>query len=107
MKLEADGREIAVPIEDLCDPDAAPRPADPLRGLDPEIIRAPEKGDSPPARRRCRKPKAAGQNNSAPPKARRNLRGPGPSPQRPERKGVAAAVSPMVAMGADGAPRED
>ena len=52
VKLEADGREIAVPIEDLCDPDAAPRPADPLRGLDPEIIRAPDQGDSPPARRR-------------------------------------------------------
>ena len=65
VKLEADGREIAVPIEDLCDPDAAPRPADPLRGLDPEIIRAPEKGDSPPARRRRRrKPKTTDQNDS-------------------------------------------
>ena len=65
VKLEADGREIAVPIEDLCDPDAAPRPADPLRGLDPEIIRAPDKGDSPPARRRRRrnKPKTTGQND--------------------------------------------
>ena len=55
VKLEADGREIAVPIEDLCDPDSAPRAADPLRGLDPEIIRAPETGDTPPARRRRRR----------------------------------------------------
>ena len=55
VKLEADGREIAVPIEDLCDPDSAPRAADPLRGLDPEIIRSPETGDTPPARRRRRR----------------------------------------------------
>ncbi len=67
VKLEADGREIAVPIEDLCDPDAAPRPADPLRGLDPEIIRAPDDGETPPARRRRRrKPKAAPQASAGP-----------------------------------------
>jgi hypothetical protein len=77
VKLEADGREIAVPIEDLCDPDAAPRPADPLRGLDPEIIRAPDEGDSPPARRRRRrKPKATPQVGSESPKASPDSAGP-------------------------------
>ncbi|MED5322562.1 MAG: regulatory iron-sulfur-containing complex subunit RicT, partial [Planctomycetota bacterium] len=78
VKLEADGREIAVPIEDLCDPDAAPRPADPLRGLDPEIIRAPDSADSPPARRRRRrKPKTTVQNSSEHPEASPQSAGPG------------------------------
>ena len=34
-------KPTAVPIEDSCDPDVEPSPADPIRGLEPEIIRAP------------------------------------------------------------------
>jgi cell fate regulator YaaT (PSP1 superfamily) len=44
VQLEADGREIAVPVEELCDPDSCPQPsaeapaADPLRGLSPDAV---------------------------------------------------------------------
>jgi len=41
VRLERDGREIAVPIEELIDPDACPPPAaepDPLRGADPRAV---------------------------------------------------------------------
>lgn len=38
VRLEADGREIAVPVEEIGDPGAPvpPKPADPLRGMKPE-----------------------------------------------------------------------
>ena len=38
-------KTTAVPIEDLCDPDVEPSPAELLRRLDPEIILAPDEGD--------------------------------------------------------------
>ena len=42
VRLEADGREIAVPVEELLPADAAPpptpRPADPLRGAKPDAV---------------------------------------------------------------------
>ena len=62
VQLEEDGRQIAVPIEDLGDPDA-PRPTaednDPLRGLDPDTAEA---KTSPKRRqRRGRKSKEAQQ----------------------------------------------
>ena len=110
VKLEADGREIAVPIEDLCDPDAAPRPADPLRGLDPEIIRAPDKGDSPPARRRRRrnKPKTTGQNTSEPTKASPESAGPGAESSTAGKKKRRRRRKPNGGnTGADGAPRAE
>ena len=69
-QLEADGREIAVPIEDLCDPDAAPSHADLLQGLNPEIIGAADGGDSPPARRwRRRKPNGGSAGSEVTPRA--------------------------------------
>ncbi len=52
VQLDEDGRRIAVPVEDLCAPDACPEPgimteSDPLRGLDAvKTQRAPEKGRS-------------------------------------------------------------
>ena len=107
VKLEADGREIAVPIEDLCDPDAAPRPADPLRGLDPEIIRAPEQGDSPPARRRRRrKPQGTAQNGLGPPKGSPESGGPASESSTPSKKKRRRRRKPKGGgAGADGAPR--
>ncbi len=40
VRLEADGRDIAVPVEELCDPDACPAPGsreeDPMRGFGAE-----------------------------------------------------------------------
>jgi len=44
VRLESDGREVAVPVEELCDPDACPTPTetderDPYRGLDPAKVR--------------------------------------------------------------------
>jgi len=109
VKLEADGREIAVPIEDLCDPDAAPRPADPLRGLDPEIIRAPEQGDSPPARRRRRrKPQGTAQNGLGPPKGSPESVGPASESSTPSKKKRRRRRKPKGGgAGADGAPRDE
>lgn len=57
VRLEHDGKEIAVPVEELMDPDACPKPgeaaiaaeSDPLRGLSPEEVR--QRGDD---RRRLR-----------------------------------------------------
>ncbi|MEC7384962.1 MAG: hypothetical protein VYB14_02160, partial [Planctomycetota bacterium] len=109
VKLEADGREIAVPIEDLCDPDAAPRPADPLRGLDPEIIRAPDSADSPPARRRRRrnKPKTTGQNTSESPKASPESAGPGAESSTAGKKKRRRRKPSGGDTGSDGAPRAE
>ena len=66
VKLEHDGREIAVPIEELMNPDECPDPtrrieqqlaeADPLRGLSPEEAEKKGKdGTSPPERRKRRR----------------------------------------------------
>ena len=112
VKLEADGREIAVPIEDLCDPDAAPRPADPLRGLDPEIVRAPDNGDSPPARRRRRrnKSKTTGQNTSEPTKASPESAGSGTESSaagKKKRRRRRRRKPNGGNAGADGAPRAE
>lgn len=68
VKLEHDGREIAVPIEELMDPENCPDPAerlerelaraeaDPLRGLSPEEAEKKGKdGSTPPERRKRRR----------------------------------------------------
>ncbi|MSR41793.1 MAG: hypothetical protein EXS10_07840 [Phycisphaerales bacterium] len=54
VRLDADGRDIAVPVEELCDPDACPTPAtavapDPMRGM--SSARVQRKVADPPAAR--------------------------------------------------------
>ena len=66
VKLEEDSRTIAVPVEDLCDPDDCPDPAkakapDPLRGMPSETIERSEKGSGRKRRRRRRGSKNAQQ----------------------------------------------
>ena len=56
VRLEADNREIAVPVEDLCHPDECPtKPAesDPLRGLETAVVE--ERTDDKKRRRRRKK----------------------------------------------------
>ncbi len=60
VSLEKDGRSIAVPVEDLCDPDDCPDikaevPADPLRGLPVEKLDAGTEKKAPRKRRRRRR----------------------------------------------------
>jgi cell fate regulator YaaT (PSP1 superfamily) len=68
VKLEHDGREIAVPVEELLDPETCPRPGDetaraeaeakidPLRGAGDGAVRdRATKGDTPPERRARRR----------------------------------------------------
>lgn len=64
VRLDHDEREIAVPVEELMDPETCPRPGervaepvvDPLRGLDAETARRrADKGEAPPERRRRRR----------------------------------------------------
>lgn len=61
VRLEADGREIAVPVEELMHPDECPRPeapgatpavgtGDPLRGMTPDRVRQRAGGGAPPQR---------------------------------------------------------
>jgi cell fate regulator YaaT (PSP1 superfamily) len=58
VRLEHDAREIAVPVEELMDPDECPAPgeattADPLRGMPAERVEAKTRdGETPPERRR-------------------------------------------------------
>ncbi len=59
VRLEADNREIAVPVEELCHPDECPtKPAesDPLRGLETTSVE--ERTDDKKRRRRRRKSKS-------------------------------------------------
>ncbi|MEE2973094.1 MAG: regulatory iron-sulfur-containing complex subunit RicT, partial [Planctomycetota bacterium] len=59
VKLEEDGREIAVPVEELCDPDDCPVKApepDPLRGLGATTVE--EKTDDRKRKRRRRRSKS-------------------------------------------------
>jgi cell fate regulator YaaT (PSP1 superfamily) len=86
VRLEADGREVAVPVEELLPPDAAPpaapRAADPLRGAKPDVVarkaggsapRSPAPADRPsPGRPMPEEPSAA-----APRRKRRRRRGKG------------------------------
>jgi cell fate regulator YaaT (PSP1 superfamily) len=77
VRLEHDGREIAVPVEELLDPETCPRPGDaaataraeaaidPLRGAGQEQVRGrAAEGDAPPERRRRRKRGAGGSGGS-------------------------------------------
>ena len=57
VSLEKDGRSIAVPVEDLCDPDDCPdieaaAPADPLRGMPVEKLDSGSSKKAPRKRRR-------------------------------------------------------
>lgn len=92
MQLQDVVRPSTVSIEDLCDPEAGSSPADPLRGLDPEMTCAPDKGDPPPVRRR-RKPKTIGQNGSVPPKPAVEYTGPGAKPIDDRQEKVSTASS--------------
>ncbi|MEE2894279.1 MAG: regulatory iron-sulfur-containing complex subunit RicT, partial [Planctomycetota bacterium] len=59
VKLEADGREVAVPVEELCDPDNCPVKApepDPFRGLGGSAVE--EQADDRKRQRRRRKSKS-------------------------------------------------
>lgn len=58
VRLESNGAQVAVPVEELCDPDEAPKPAapDPLRGM--PASKASQSGDDGARARRGRKPKA-------------------------------------------------
>lgn len=58
VRLEEDGRQIAVPVEELCDPDNIPPRVveDPLRGLDESTARRKQgRDDTPPERRKKRR----------------------------------------------------
>jgi cell fate regulator YaaT (PSP1 superfamily) len=64
VRLEHDQREIAVPVEELMDPETCPPPgsqppaseADPLRGMPAETVREKtDRGDTPPERRKRRR----------------------------------------------------
>ena len=62
VKLEADGRQIAVPVEELCDPDESIElmknaHADPLRGMPVEAIDRTDQSTDKKRRRRRRKKK--------------------------------------------------
>jgi len=71
VQLEHDGREIAIPVEELLDPETCPKPgsarvtsADPLRGMPVEEVqkRTEEKpGETPPERRRKRRRERQGE----------------------------------------------
>ncbi len=71
VRLEADGREIAVPVEELTEPGAAPAPApapDPLRGMPPAQAAA-LAGDAPSRRkkRKRQRKRASREDRSGPP----------------------------------------
>ena len=59
VQLEADGREIAVPVEELCDPDAplpkAAPESDPLRGMPTEQLPTKKEGEGTARKRRRRR----------------------------------------------------
>lgn len=57
VELEGSGRHVAVPVEELCDPDSAPAPKqpDPMRGMD--ASRAARRGDDRGRAREGRAPK--------------------------------------------------
>jgi len=64
VQLEADGREVAVPVEELCDPDACPPPeaeVDPLRGLSTDAALRRGREGSAPRQDRHRSRLAAGE----------------------------------------------
>ena len=68
VKLEADGRQIAVPVEDLCDPEESlelmkKAHFDPLRGMPPEQIES--SGDSTGGRRQRKRKKGKGAQQDA------------------------------------------
>ena len=70
VALEKDGRSIAVPVEDLCDPDDCPDietevPADPLRGLPVEKLGVGTEKKAPRKRRRRRQGDKAGSGDDA------------------------------------------
>lgn len=109
VRLEEDNREIAVPVEELMDPDKCPKPgeqrgrgkeADPLRGLPAEQVA--RKGDdktTPPERRKKRRKRRGrrrgGEAASSPDPAAAG----GESPGRPAEKKPAAEAA------ADGQPK--
>ncbi len=72
VRLEADGREIAVPVAELLPPDAAPPAApDPLRGANPDAVArrvggAGARGSGAPANRPAPKPPAKPSGDRAP-----------------------------------------
>lgn len=78
VRLEHDGREIAVPVEELLDPETCPRPGDaeataraeaaidPLRGAGREKVRdRATDGDTPPERRKRRRKRSAAEDAAA------------------------------------------
>ncbi len=87
VRLESDGREIAVPVEELMDPDSCPRPdlepaparlPDPLRGMSPDKVArrvgeedggdetaAPKEGSERPKRGRRKRRRGKGQQQDA------------------------------------------
>lgn len=67
VKLESDGRQIAVPVEELCDPDAPidlnkPAHRDPLRGMPVEEL---QRGSGSKKRRKGRSRKSKGEQQDA------------------------------------------
>lgn len=108
VRLEHDGREIAVPVEELLDPETCPRPGDaaataraeaaidPLRGAGQETVRGrAAEGDSPPERRKRRRKRSAAEGGAAG----------DPAPGTAEAAGIAepSAPSPPTEAGEDDA----
>ena len=108
VRLEADGREIAVPVEELCDPDACPTPAeagegDPLRGFDASRLRGRGGSAGRQDRHRARLEKEAPTPSPAAPPA--EARGEGDEPRR-KRKRRRKSSENDAAAGATPPPRE-
>ncbi len=83
VRLDHNGQDIAVPVEELLPPDACPQPAaqpDPMRGLDRRSVerRLRERGNAAPKPRE--EPKAGGAAGDAGKKRRRRRRGKGGNP---------------------------
>ncbi len=97
VRLEEDQREIAVPVEELMDPDACPRPgerqkareADPLRGMPPQEVegKIADKATPPERRkkRRRRRGKRKGAEGAAAPAAAQDAARPDAKPAPPAR----------------------
>jgi len=112
VRLDESEREIAVPVEELMDPETCPRPgeyeaqqhkkmleeADPLRGMPADKVRerveqrgrsgAEKEGEKTEGRRRRRrgKPRDGDQAAAAPPGAQAKPGEPGEKPRRPRRR---------------------